>query len=142
MSRFRTPAIILTASLATALTFAQSSTTPPTAKANPYPSDPANGSTKTTPANSGSAVPVAAPPNAAADAKAEAASATHGQVGIMPGRLIHHVEPEYPEAARSTHFPGSVALHVTIEKDGTVDNLIVTGGPEIFRQAAINAVSQ
>jgi len=49
--------------------------------------------------------------------------------------------PIYPPIARAAHVEGTVRLAATISKNGTIENLHVTGGPVMLQQAALNAVS-
>jgi protein TonB len=44
--------------------------------------------------------------------------------------------------ARQLRVQGTVQLEAIIGKDGTVQNLVVTGGPELLRQAAVEAVKR
>lgn len=62
--------------------------------------------------------------------------------GVMNGLLVRKVIPEYPPIARTMGIGGTVVLQATISKSGTIENLRVVSGPEMLRQAAINAVSQ
>lgn len=66
---------------------------------------------------------------------------------ILPPRLIaaSKAAPHYPEAARLSRIEGRVTLRATIDEDGTVRELRVTGcnRPGLgFEEAAIRAVSQ
>jgi periplasmic protein TonB len=56
--------------------------------------------------------------------------------------LMNKVVPEYPALARITGVQGDVKLHAIIGKDGTIQSLTVTSGPEMLRDAAIKAVQQ
>ncbi len=62
--------------------------------------------------------------------------------GLSPGRLIHRVEPEYPEAARAQHLQGSVVLNVQILEDGTVGNVETVTGDPVLADSAVEAVKQ
>ena len=55
---------------------------------------------------------------------------------------IHQVAPTYPEIARKAGLTGKVFLKFLVGKDGRVSNVQVLRGQEIFRQAAIDALSQ
>jgi protein TonB len=60
----------------------------------------------------------------------------------LDNRLIHRVEPVYPEEARARHIQGVVALDVQIGGDGAVENIaVVEGEPELV-DAAVQAVRQ
>ena len=50
--------------------------------------------------------------------------------------------PVYPEKARKERIEGKVALKFLVNVDGSVSDVSVLEGPEIFHQAAIDALSQ
>ncbi len=54
----------------------------------------------------------------------------------------HDVKPDYPEHARQARLQGSVSLEVIIDRDGRVESVRVLSGNEIFRKAAVEAVSE
>ena len=56
--------------------------------------------------------------------------------------LIHDVPPVYPYIARKAGLTGKVFLKFMVNVDGSVSDVSVLKGPEIFRQAAIDAISQ
>lgn len=58
----------------------------------------------------------------------------------MASRLVHHVDPEYPDAARSGLLSGVVVLDLVVGRDGTVVEVSPENGPEIFVRAAMEAV--
>lgn len=66
----------------------------------------------------------------------------HISQGVAQGLLIHKVVPEYPAVPRAAHIGGTVVLQATISKNGTIENLRVASGPELLRQAALDAVKQ
>ena len=47
----------------------------------------------------------------------------------------------YPAIAKAAGVSGTVTLAAIISKTGTIENLRVTGGPAMLRQAAFDAVS-
>ena len=55
---------------------------------------------------------------------------------------INIVTPVYSEKARKEKIEGKVILQVVVNVDGSVSDVSVLEGPEIFRQAAIDAISQ
>jgi TonB family protein len=57
-------------------------------------------------------------------------------------RLIHMEQPEYPSIAKKNHMCGETVLHVTVEKDGSVQNLQYISGPIVFTDAAMRAVKK
>jgi TonB family protein len=62
--------------------------------------------------------------------------------GGQQAKLIRHVEPEYPLAAREARISGMVRLHVVVDKEGVVRNLRVVSGPSPLVPPAIRAVRQ
>lgn len=57
-------------------------------------------------------------------------------------RLIHRVEPEYPEAAAAQHVEGPVVLDVQILTNGSVGNIEILSGNPLLAEAAVKAVKQ
>ena len=55
-------------------------------------------------------------------------------------RLIHRVDPIYPDNARSENLAGIVKLNVVIAADGTVSQVTPVSGPPLFQQAAVDSV--
>ncbi len=74
---------------------------------------------------------------AVASLAADKASSAHSSV-----RLVHRVEPLYPEDAKSRHIEGTVRLDVQIGRDGTVHNISVLKGDPLLTEAAVEAVRQ
>lgn len=62
--------------------------------------------------------------------------------GVMAGQLLTSVPPVYPQAARDAHVSGSVVMHAIISSEGAVRDLTVVSGPEMLRDAAMDAVKQ
>ncbi len=60
--------------------------------------------------------------------------------GVATGMLILKTLPIYPPIAKTARVSGSVELHATIAKNGTIKDLQVVNGPIMLRQAAIDAV--
>ena len=56
--------------------------------------------------------------------------------------LIDHVDPEYPDQAKSARIQGTVSLLITIGKDGSVTDIKEISGPPELVPAAIAAVKQ
>jgi TonB family protein len=79
-------------------------------------------------------------------ARAAAAAAAQGPELVAATSLnkIRHVDPRYPQAARSRELAGWVDLEITVEPDGSVGDVgVVRSEPtEVFDQAAIDAVQQ
>jgi TonB family protein len=61
--------------------------------------------------------------------------------GVAAGMLLHGTKPQYPAIAKSAHVSGTVVLHATISKWGTIENLRVDSGQAMLSQAAMDAVS-
>ena len=60
--------------------------------------------------------------------------------GVATGMLIHRTAPVYPLAAKAAHVAGTVEVQATIAKDGTIREPRAVNGPELLRQAAVDAV--
>ena len=79
-------------------------------------------------------------------AKPDAAAPTSKRISIASdiaqGIIVKRVPPIYPHEARAAHIWGTVALQAIIGTDGHVSDLKVISGPEVLRQAAIDAVKQ
>jgi len=56
--------------------------------------------------------------------------------------LIHRVDPQYPEQAKSQHIQGPVVLQAQVLSDGTVGNVAILEGNPILAEAATHAVKQ
>lgn len=59
--------------------------------------------------------------------------------GVMAGRLVKKVEPEYPSDIEAE---GSVVLHAIIGADGKVQHLSVISDPASLQALAVNAVQK
>jgi len=59
---------------------------------------------------------------------------------IQASKLLSRTPPVYPSLAQATRIEGTVALHVIIEPDGSVDEIKVVSGHPFLVQAAVNAV--
>jgi TonB family protein len=115
------------------------------------------------------ASPAAAPPSVSASAPAPAAAGTpvsttpvarksirtEGSIvqedqrkpvrvgsGVQESKLIYRVEPNYPALAERTHVVGTVIVEVSVNEEGSVSNVRVLQGNQLFEQAAIDAVKQ
>ena len=56
------------------------------------------------------------------------------------GRLIHKVQPKYPEAARKAHIEGTIVLCAVIGRDGKIASLRPLSGPAELTDSAMDAV--
>ena len=58
----------------------------------------------------------------------------------MIGNRISGMTPEYPAVARAAHIEGAVVLQATLSRQGAIENLRVLSGPQLLRQATLDAV--
>lgn len=72
------------------------------------------------------------------------ATAEHVRIAstIATGMLLRKITPAYPPIAVSIRQEGTVVLHATISKAGTIENLQVVSGPPLLQQAALDAVAR
>jgi len=61
---------------------------------------------------------------------------------VVSSLLIHRVEPEYPEAARSASVQGEVSLRLQVDAEGVVQEVRVDSGDPLLAPAAVDAVRQ
>jgi protein TonB len=73
-------------------------------------------------------------------AAAEAPKTLNVSGSVMAGRAISKTPPVYPRFARDARVDGTIVLHATISKAGTISNVSVISGPQMLRQAALDAV--
>jgi protein TonB len=85
-------------------------------------------------------VPRAAPPPPPPPARRKDPIKVGGNV--QASKLIHRVEPEYPELAKRARVQGIVLLKVTVDEQGSVANIELVRGHPLLTEAAINAVRQ
>ncbi len=57
-------------------------------------------------------------------------------------RLVHQVNPVYPEAARTQHIEGPVVLNAHVLGDGSVGEIEIVAGHPLLAEAATQAVRQ
>ena len=60
--------------------------------------------------------------------------------GVANGMLIEKTPLVYPAIAKAAQVSGTVELHATISKTGTIKDLQFVNGPAMLRQAALDAV--
>jgi protein TonB len=60
----------------------------------------------------------------------------------MESRLIHKVNPIYPESAKQAGVGGKVILTVTVNEEGSVSDIQHVSGHPLLNDAAIEAVKQ
>ena len=62
--------------------------------------------------------------------------------GVIPGKLIKRVLPQYPDMARRAGVSGEVVISGIIGTDGTLHNLKAVSGSPLLRDAALEAARQ
>lgn len=74
--------------------------------------------------------------------EASPAPAVHEVAGkLVPGTLLTHIAPDYPEVARHAHITGTVVMKVIIDKEGKVGDVQVVSSPsQMLTQPAVDAV--
>jgi TonB family protein len=60
----------------------------------------------------------------------------------LSARLVSQVRPVYPPEAKAKGIQGLVRLDVTVSTKGEVTNVEVLSGPELLREASVEAVRQ
>lgn len=60
--------------------------------------------------------------------------------GIAVGLLVQKTPPVYPAIAKSARVSGTVVIQATISKTGVIENSRAISGPQMLRQAALDAV--
>ena len=60
--------------------------------------------------------------------------------GVAEGMLLRKIAPIYPRFAKDNRISGTVTLEATISKSGAIQDLKAVNGPQILREAAVNAV--
>jgi len=100
------------------------------------------------PSNQGApAAPPATQAGQAAPSTAPAASDSRPariRIGgrVEEAKLIHMVQPVYPEDAKKAKISGTVQVKAVISKDGSLHDIECVSGPDELRQAAMDAVKQ
>jgi protein TonB len=64
----------------------------------------------------------------------------HISTGVMAGRLLSPIQPQYPQIAKAAHVEGTVVVTVTIDRSGRIVGLQVVSGPAMLRGAAVDAI--
>jgi protein TonB len=60
--------------------------------------------------------------------------------GVADGMVLHRTAPIFPQFARQAHMSGTIVLGATINASGSIEDLHILSGPEIFRGPAMDAV--
>jgi protein TonB len=61
---------------------------------------------------------------------------------VQASKLIHRVEPRYPELAKKARVSALVLLQVTVGEDGNVADIKLLRGHPLLNKAALDAVRQ
>ena len=61
---------------------------------------------------------------------------------VAAAKLLHQVTPEYPDEARKERLSGTVVLHVILNREGHVIEIVPVSGPPELVQASMDAVRQ
>ena len=61
---------------------------------------------------------------------------------VQASRLVHRVEPEYPELAKRARVSGMVILQVIVSEGGSVQEVKIVRGHPLLNDAATRAVRQ
>jgi TonB family protein len=116
---------------------------------------PANDSGNTA-SNSSSSTPSSAAPSSSAPASqpgttsekkagGDAGSTAGGQlvdVGSLIDKATQKVNPLYPATARNVRLTGVVTVYLVINENGVVETVQRTSGPQMLRQAAVDAAKR
>ena len=62
--------------------------------------------------------------------------------GVLAGKLLFKVDPEYPRLAQIARVSGRVILEATIDEEGNVAGIKVLSGHVLLNDAAVDAVKQ
>ena len=81
-------------------------------------------------------------PAEAAQGKLPEANVTIGSSAKKKLKIVKMVKPAYPAEAKSKGIEGQVKIDVLINKEGDVAQAEATSGPELLRNAALEAVRQ
>jgi len=83
-----------------------------------------------------------APPKPVVQPRPEPVSRLTVGGDVLSSKLIHRVQPVYPEIARRARIQGVVRLHGVITRDGRIAQLRVISGHPLLVKAALDAVGQ
>ena len=61
---------------------------------------------------------------------------------VQASRLVHRVEPDYPELAKRARVSGLVILQVVVSEEGLVEDVKIIRGHPLLNEAAVRAVRQ
>jgi len=75
-----------------------------------------------------------------APAKPSPKSILQISTGVSTGLLLAPITPVYPRIAVTAHIEGTVKVEAIISKLGRIESAHVVSGPEMLRQAALDAI--
>jgi protein TonB len=67
---------------------------------------------------------------------------TKVSTGVSEGLLLTPIQPVYPAIAKATRTQGKVVLEAVISKVGRIESLRAVSGPNMLREAALEAVER
>ena len=59
--------------------------------------------------------------------------------GVLNGKAVHLVQPQYPPMARTAHVAGQVSVQVLIDENGNVVSAHASSGHPLLQAAAVAA---
>ena len=62
--------------------------------------------------------------------------------GVLEGKLVHQVEPQFPKAAAAARVKGFVILEAHVTDQGQVSEVTVLRGHPLLNEAAMESVRQ
>ena len=88
--------------------------------------------------------PPSPPPMPEAPPETKPATPPRIRIGgnVQAAKIIHKVQPIYPQNALTAHVQGTVVLHVVVARDGIVLDVQYVSGPELLTGPAMDAVRQ
>jgi len=60
--------------------------------------------------------------------------------GVLAGMLLSPIRPVYPAIAKAVGVSGTVVVEAIISKTGAIESLYIISGPEMLRNAALDAI--
>src|SRR5580704_4242444 len=54
---------------------------------------------------------------------------------VQAAKMIHQVQPVYPQIAKTAHVQGTVILHAIVAKDGTILEVQYVSGPALLMRS-------
>ncbi len=81
-------------------------------------------------------------PQLQADDKKPEAKSDEAPVARLPRKLIHKIEPAYPQDLKRRSIGGVVKLDLKISANGNVEKIAIVGGNPILADSAAQAVKK